>query len=337
MKLNFNQIKEIVTGAVRVAENNETIELYRFTQEQEQLYKKTNADFYNKTFSSAGIKLLFKTDSKKLFLKLVTAQGSSRKYFSVDIMADAKAISYLDNFSDITLPHNYTQMDFPLGEFSKAIQLGDGTKTVCIHMPWSTKTSIKEIAIDDDAFVEAIKPKKKLLAYGDSITHGYDALRPSNRYIAKIADALDAEEFNKAIGGERFFPELAKVKDSFVPDYITVAYGTNDWNGIDEGSFEKNCEAFYENISLSYPDSKIFAITPIWRKDMNEERIFGNFEKVDLLIKHTVKDFKNITVVSGFDFVPREERFFADMRLHPNDEGFRYYFENLYDEIKSGI
>ena len=337
MKLKFDQIKEIITGAVRVTEKNGAVELYRLTEEQEELYRATNFFFYNRSFSSAGIKLLFRTDSKTLFLKLTTARALDRQYFSVDILVDGEVVGYLDNFSDISLPQNYTQTEFPLGEFSKEFQLGNGIKTVCIHMPWSTRTTIEEIVVDDGAFVEGIKKKKKLLVYGDSITHGYDALRPSNRYIAKLADALDAEEFNKAVGGAMFFPEFAELKDSIVPDYITVAYGTNDWTAMNKCSFEEKCKAFYETISRNYPEAKIFAITPIWRKDMNAEMIFGDFEQVEMSIRHSVKELKNVTVISGFEFVPKEEKFFADLRLHPNDEGFGHYFNNLYDEIKSKI
>ena len=43
---------------------------------------------------------------------------------------------------------------------------------------------------------------------------------------------------------------------------------------------------------------------------------------------------KNVTVVRGFDFVPKEEKYFADLRLHPNDTGFEHYFKNLYKEIE---
>ena len=43
MKLNFSQIKEITTGAVRVKEENGMISLKRFTEEQEALYKLTGA------------------------------------------------------------------------------------------------------------------------------------------------------------------------------------------------------------------------------------------------------------------------------------------------------
>lgn len=332
MKLNFNQIKEIVTGATCVNEENGTIELYRFTKEQEEVYKTAHPDFYNKTFTTAGIKLSFKTDSKNLFLKITAADANARRYFSLDVIVDGKPVGYIDNFSD----SDPSKSDLPLGEFSENFQLGDGIKTVCVHMPWSVKTSIQEMALDDGAFIEAVKQKNKLLAYGDSITHGYESRRPSNRYIAKLADALNAEEFNKAIGGERFFSELAKPKDSFSPDYIVVAYGTNDWDNLDECTFKENCTAFYENISSNYPESKIFAITPIWRHDMNGERMFGDFEKLELNIRHAVKKLKNVTVVSGVELVPKEKKFYVD-QVHPNDEGFEHYFKNLYDVIKNEI
>lgn len=333
MKLSFNQIKEITTGAVRMQEENEMLLLKRFTQEQEELYKVTNQNFYDKTFSTAGIKFQFKTDSKNLFLRLKTMISSSRKYFSVDVSVNGKLIGCIDNFSDMELPQDYLWMEFPLGDYSKNFQLGEGEKNVCVHLPWSVKTLIEEISIDDNAFIEAVKPKKKLIAYGDSITHGYDSLRPSNHYITKIAELIDAEEFNKAIGGECFFPELAKLEDSFVPDYITVAYGTNDWNCMDEETFKYKCKSFYMNLSQNYPDTKIFAITPIWRKDMNGQTAFGEFGKVEENIINAVDDIENITVISGFEFVPKDEKYFADSRLHPNDEGFESYAQHLYKAI----
>lgn len=122
-----------------------------------------------------------------------------------------------------------------------------------------------------------------------------------------------------------------------MPDYITVAYGTNDWIGIERCTFKEKCKGFYENLINNYPESKIFAITPIWRKDMNEERVFGAFEDVEKTIRECVKGIGNITVISGFDFVPKDEKYFADFRLHPNDDGFEYYAENLYNEIKCKI
>ena len=44
---------------------------------------------------------------------------------------------------------------------------------------------------------------------------------------------------------------------------------------------------------------------------------------------------ENIAVIRGFDLIPKEEKYFADSYLHPNDEGFAHYAENLYDAIKN--
>lgn len=337
MKLNLCQLKEITTGAVNIKEENNVFSFSRFTEEQERLYQSTNQDFYNKALLTSGVKLSFKTDSRNLFIKMKTWALSTRKYFSVDVFVNGRPIGYIDNFSNAELERNYTKQEFPSGVFSKSFILGEGEKMVCVHLPWSVKTEIEEISLDDNAFIKGIKPNKKLLAFGDSITQGYDSQRPSNRYVARLADRIGAEEFNKGIGGEVFFPALAELKDSFAPDYITVAYGTNDWNTVDKETFKHNCKAFYTKLSENYPDSKIFAITPIWRKDYKSHREFGEFETVEQYVREAVEQIENITVVSGFGFVPANECYFADLALHPNDEGFEFYEKNLYDAIKDKI
>lgn len=176
-----------------------------------------------------------------------------------------------------------------------------------------------------------------MLIYGDSITHGYDVLRPSVHYTARLAEMLGAEGFNKAIGGEKFFPRLAELKDDFTPEYITVAYGTNDWRWHDRDTFNKNCLDFFTALTKNYPDSKIFAITPIWRKDCEVKTAFGAFGDAEKDIIKSVESFKNVTVISGSDLVPKDEKYYADFRLHPNDEGFGFYHKNLSLKIKSEI
>lgn len=77
-------------------------------------------------------------------------------------------------------------------------------------------------------------------------------------------------------------------------------------------------------------------MAPIWRKDDKEYREFGQFHEMEELIRKTVKPYDNITVISGYDFVPKEEKYFSDRRLHPNDAGFEHYFQNLYKAITKG-
>jgi len=334
MKLDLPQIRAITIGAVRIEEIDNDIHFYRFTRLQEELYKNRSSDFYMKTFATSGIQMRFRTNSQTVFLSVDTALGSTRKYFSFEVFVNGQRIGTLHNFSESELVGNYTKFQFPLGNFSKRFSLGTGEKEVCIYFPWSVKATLKELAVDDGSFVTPVKPSRKLLCFGDSITHGYDTLYPSSKYATKLAAFLDAEEYNKAIGGEVFFPDLASTREDFEPDYITVAYGANDWSKCTQEELTQNCKSFFTNIRNSYPNTEIFVITPIWRKDMHESRPFGDFMCVSEIIREQAARFDNISVIRGFEFVPQNENLFADLKLHPNDKGNEYYFEHLSKRIK---
>lgn len=333
MKLTLEQIKSITLGAVHVEQENDKIRFHRFTEQQEILYGKGSNTFNVRCAASAGIRLRFKTNSQTLKMKFEIRKGSSRQYYSFDVFVNGKAAGYMDNFSGVSLPQNYTGVELPRDKAEKEFALGRGDKEVCVYLPWSVCPLLEELSLEEGSCVIPVKPGKKLLAFGDSITQGYDALRSSMRYTARLADKLRAEELNKGIGGEVFIPALAQIKDDISPDYITVAYGTNDWSKKTEEDFKVRCREFFTVLSNHYPRAKIFAITPIWRKDCQGERAFGPFELVEKDIWEAVSDLPNVTVIPGFDLVPKDETYFSDLRLHPNDEGFAHYAENLYNEM----
>lgn len=342
MKLSFEQIKSITTGAVDFCCDENGIAFYRFTKEQMKSYEDRRDVYYRNTFSTAGVKLCFKTDSENLYLSIFTEKTSSRGYFSLDVIVDGNRIGSIDNFSDREVPQNFHAMSGEFGAFSKSFSLGQGVKNICVHFPWSVVTKLVAMELDDGAFIEAVKPVKRLLAFGDSITQGYDALRPSCRYVARLSEVLDAEEINKAIGGERFWADLAAIKDDIIPDYIIIAYGTNDWRcSGDEFTksreyFEENCNLFFENIRKNYPDAKVFAITPLWRVNDNLPPTEWEFDETEKMIR-CAAETRNIKVIRGVDLIPHDKYLFGDLVLHPNDEGFSYYFENLYNAVKTQI
>lgn len=337
MKLDLEQIKNITVGAVRIAEDRDGYHFYRYTEEQDRFYFERDKEFprfYAKSLATSGMRMTFRTDGRSVSVKGNVSVGTSRGYYSLDVFVNGSAVGYADNFTGAEMPENFTLYQGELGEFQGRFDLGDGVKEVCIYLPWSVITVIGEIEIEGATFVEGVKRDKTLLAFGDSITQGYDALRPSCRYASILADRLGADEVNKAIGGEIMVPELAGMKDDIIPDYITVAYGTNDWSNRREDDFKARCREFYQTLSKTYPDSRIFAITPIWRADYTGERAFGAFDLVEKDIAEAVADLDNVTLIRGFDLVPHDTKFYADLRLHPNDGGFIHYGENLYREIK---
>jgi lysophospholipase L1-like esterase len=341
MKLTIDDLRKITLGAVNISEKNGKPVFHRFTEDEEILYKERDEElsrsFSDRCTAPAGINLNFKTNSRLLRICCEVKAATSRSYFSFDVFENGKFIGALDNFKEDELSEDYTTCEFTLGKFKKDFYLSEKTKEIAVYFPWSVFTQNLEIELDDGAFIEPIKPKKKMLIYGDSITQGYDALRPHKRYAARLAEALGAEEINKAIGGETFFPALAQQKADFLPDYVSVAYGTNDWSTTDGKDFYKDVKAFYKALSENYPDSKILAITPIWRANYQENKPFGDFLSVEKQIASAIEGLKNVTLISGFNLVSHNTKLFADLRLHPRDKGFDEYFENLLKEIGEEI
>ena len=331
MKLTYQQLTEAVSGAVRTWESPEGFHVCRFTEAQTDAYLIRREDFHRKALSASGIVLRFRTDSTSLRLSVLTRSGSSRNFFAVDVMAAGKYVDSLKNYEKRPVfGTNYVTMEAPQGAFEKTFSLADGEKEVAVYLPWSVECVITGLELEEGASFAPVKREKKLLAFGDSITQGYDALEPRNKYITALADWLGMEEINKAIGGEVFWPELAAMAEDFTPDLITVAYGTNDWSNLPREEAERNCKGFYQNLRKAYPNTPILALTPVWRAG-TKGRVnrFGPFHEVEQMIREKTAGLPGVTVIRGWELIPQELSLYADLQLHPNDDGFRHYFESL--------
>ena len=333
MKLNSEQIKSITQGALDVIEDADGIRFFRFNREEMDFYKPL--DTYPKVFATAGVQLEFKTDAKEMKLAVDMSTASTRSFFSFDVYVNGEFFDEMKNFPDDLEPTGYSQMKFELGLHEKRFELGAGTKTVRVVFPFSVFCAVKELELEGATNVVPVKLPKILLAYGDSITHGYDALHFFRSYIAKLARHLDAELYNKGIGGEIFRPGLAAIKNNIDPDYITVAYGSNDFNHALKSELEGDCENFLKNLKANYPRAEIFAISPIWRADCGSSRNgeFESFSEISDTIKACAERV-GVHYIYGFDFVPHDKAYFGDLPVvHPNEKGFEMYFNALKAEI----
>ncbi|MEW9503566.1 hypothetical protein, partial [Jeotgalibacillus marinus] len=70
-----------------------------------------------------------------------------------------------------------------------------------IQLPHSAGVEFSEIELEGAAFAEPVPRKKVLIAYGDSITQGYDSAHASGAYAVRLAEGLGMELFNKGVGG----------------------------------------------------------------------------------------------------------------------------------------
>ena len=147
MKLSFEQIKSITTGAVDFSCDADSVSFFRFTREQIERYKERSESYYNNSLTTAGIKLCFKTDSENFFIAIETSIANSRRYFALDVIVNGEYIGSIDDFSDKEIQKNYHAMKCEHGSFSKTFSLGSGVKEVCIQLPWSVVTKFNSIDI----------------------------------------------------------------------------------------------------------------------------------------------------------------------------------------------
>lgn len=322
MKLSTHQLPSLVRGAVRFSEEDGWFRPNRFTERQTEAYRATgNLDLLAKTFASASMRLAFRTDSRELGFAYRLRKASSRPFAWFDLSLDGVMTAH---FGNEEVQDGY--------EGEAVLDLGAGTKLVELTLPWSHRTDLRDLRIDDGAFFEPVHRPRKILAYGDSITHGYDAVYPSLSYIDQFASMTGADVTNKAVAADTFFPELIDGETSETPDLVTIAYGTNDWNRLTRQTTAERAGAFLRKISARYPDVPVLAISPIWRGDWNDfaQRPFGApATTVDPLLREAAQGLANVTVLDGWPLVPHLPEFYSDRRLHPNDLGFGLYARHL--------
>ncbi len=338
MKLSFDQICAATTGAVNITrEKDGLIYFHRMHPAQLDAAMARHENYYIRGRSNTGVKLTFRTDSTSLFLDLSASRGTM-SYFAADILVNGRLIGSVDNFTQFEpLPQFHTQLQYPFGDFSGRFDLGEGEKTVRVHLSWGPVTMLRELSLDDGASFIPVIPDKKILFYGDSITQGMDCLHPSQTYSARLADALGMAEYNKAIAGTTSFPEMTAVREEFTPNVIVVAYGTNDWSLTDRDTFTKSYRAMLDNIQTHYPGVPVFALTPIARRQMNEFRTMGAFCKVASLIREIAADFAHVTVIDCTHFVPIGCQYFGDGNLHPNARGFDCFFRGVWKAMQAAL
>lgn len=319
--LSFNEIRDLIRGAVSIRQTDDGIVMQRFTDEQYHVYD-NNHDHQMKTWATAGMVLDFMTDASRIVMKYKIGYGSSRVFSCIDVTVNDEPAAFHGVADYTKTPESVLD-----------VQLDGKENHVRIYLPCLTQIVIRDLTFFDAGVIKPVKREKIMLAFGDSITQGYDAQHPKNAYAMLVADAFSADLYNKAIGGEKFLPALVATKDAIDPTFITVAYGTNDWSCLPRETLENNTVGFFKNLNILYPEKPVFVILPLWRKDGDKATLSGAFEDVREFIRKTAEAYANIHIIDGYDLLPRDVALFSDGRLHPNDAGFIKMGRPIIDRI----
>ena len=318
--MDIELVKRITRGTAAIKNENGAVSFHRFTEEQRKVYE-SNESFLLRSFAAASVRLEFATDAKSFAFGGAVEAASSRDFYFFDVYVNGALVRHVGSYSLKAAP-----------TFRFEIELPEGTNRVAVYFPWTMKTLLSELEFTGATTIEPIEKKRRILCYGDSITQGYDARYPSLSYANIIADALDAEVMNKAIGGDRFNPELAALPDAGRFDLITVGYGTNDWSHETRETLKDKAERFFALVTRNYPETPVCAILPLWRHDWMRVTDVGTFAEGHAIIRAAAERHQNIKIVDGLKLLPHLGSCLTDV-VHPNDFGFQFMARNLLKQL----
>ena len=90
---------------------------------------------------------------------------------------------------------------------------------------------------------------------------------------------------------------------------------------------------FIEKVKSLYQNSRIVSILPLWTAGDGENENFRKDER-DCL-KRVYEEYSDY-IIDGRNLIPHDEKYLHD-GLHPNDEGFKHYGNNLAKELANII
>ena len=317
MELTYEQIKSLVVGYDHVEEEANGLYFCRFSKEATENWYELRGDFGDRSRHGAGIRFDFYTDSSE---------------FAMLPSAPCRFDVLVDNILQLS-----TDCDSYDGKWGWVRHnLPEGEHRVTVLFPFHNNCHISKVELSDGATMRPCTYEKKILFYGDSITQGVGAACTYCTYVSRLSMLFNADYHNQAISGTFFAPKPYQEDLNFDPDFIVIAYGTNDWgffSGPDR--MELRSREYMDKVRAKFPDKKIFGITPLWRSNCKEIRNVGSFDTAREIARKAHLDH-GVTVIEGYDIVPNQGDFFTD-GLHPNNMGHACMADALYRKIKEHL
>ena len=330
MRLTPEQIRSIATGILDMKEENGSVRLLRITDAQRAVYQEDEVG-WRRAQTTAGITLDFHTNSQTLTLACSDIRLSPNYHCTFDVLVDGE---FRTSFSmAIAKPEEETAL--PSG-FRHSFRLPEGEKRVTLYFPLYTM-QIDAVELDDGATLTPYRHTFSWVVFGDSISEGREPDHPCSAYVCRLSRMLDAQVYSQAISGEIF--RSRKIVPGTYPrcDFVSVAYGTNDFRKQDYDLLIPEVSAFFRQVTDAFPNTPIFYLLPLWRKDKDRVTQGRTLEEVRPLLRQEAEKYPQIHVIDCWDFIPHEEQYFFDQRLHPNDAGFAFYAEALCPEFRKHL
>ena len=169
------------------------------------------------------------------------------------------------------------------------------------------------------------KPKKTLLCYGSSITHGSNSIDQSHSWPAILGYNLNMDVRNLGMAGScaiepAMVEYLASEGEKGAWDAATLELGINvlSWG---EEKITRRVENILRQVAGRNPDKPIFVISPFYHcgDDYDPDQRAKKWRRmIEEIVQRLA--FPNVTYINGFDILDHPRYMSAD-EVHPNIYG----------------
>ncbi len=292
--------------------------------------------------SAAGMALRFRSDSKKLLLRVT--------FISVPDEAATPAVAWeraRPSFFSLYRDGKYVASMAALNHFDRQDVTifddvpGDETE-VRLLLPFYYRNAeliVHGIGIDAGAKLLRAEPDRRprVFFHGDSITHGHGVTSPRETYVSQAADMLDCVPLNYGFGGSAWGDNIIAQTIASRTDWdlLTIMIGCNSLAGTDANGqpepvarYLEKYDAYLATIRAAHPSKPILCITPILNRadlkpggNINGERPELYRDGMTWIVRERQKSDANLHFLDGLSMVNDPLFLLVSDNVHPNDAG----------------
>ena len=295
-------MKEFFKGYVEICEYDGYTYFYRFSEKQRLIYEGMSDWFGKMSRCSAGIRI----------------EAEECGYIEFEYAAEEDFV--FDMVHDNLCEHIGCRKN-------GNIKLNCHGENIKIFFPYDIPVGVRNVNVCGKY------PKKKPIVYcfGDSITQGYYSEYSSVTYPNILCRSMAVDTYNFGIGGMYFdVKALADISLLSVPEFVIVAYGTNDWK-FETGLKEKMPEML-RALAEKYVKNRIFVLLPSARDGENEIKRDGTLQTVREMIAAECAKYNNFVVLNSGNKIDVKTQ--LQDGLHPNSIGMEIYGKCIAEDVK---
>ena len=279
---------------------------------------------------SAGLAVLFKTDSKSLSLKpeygftsnATHTTGISLRGYDLYIKKDGEWL-----YCTSTAPSN----DDLNKEIPLINSLPDGIKECMLYLPIYSELYSLGIGVEEGSSIEALESpfRYRIGIFGSSFTHGISTSRAGMSYPMQLMRWTGLQFLSLGVSGEcklqHYFAEV--LCDADVDALVFDAFSNPSAEIMEERLF-----AFIEQIQKAHPDIPLIFQQTIYRERRNfnqtvEKNETKKQKKAEELMKEACKRYKNVYFIQPNAADALHET--SVDSIHPGNHGYTLWARSI--------